>query len=80
MNGAAQQAEALLTRIGSGDLSAVQEYAQLAEAQGWPCEGMTWQEWAAEVADELLAARFSETDRAAGGLNARLEALKRELW
>jgi hypothetical protein len=40
---AAQQAEALLTRIESGDFSAVQEYAQLAEAQGWPCEGMTWQ-------------------------------------
>ena len=80
MNSEAEQAEALLARIEAGDLSAVEEYAQFAEAHGWPCEGMTWQKWAAEMAAELLVSRFDETERAAEDHDARLEALHSELW
>jgi hypothetical protein len=32
------------------------------------------------VADELLTARFSETEWAVEGHDTRLEALERELW
>jgi hypothetical protein len=46
--------EELLARMDAGDVAAVAEYAALAEARGWACEGgLTWESWAAEVTEEL---------------------------
>ena len=46
------EAEALLDRMNT-DPEAVRQYAELAEAQGWPCGGLgSWQEWAAGVVAE----------------------------
>ncbi len=41
------QAKAILARLGD-DPQAAREYAELAQAQGWPCAWGSWSEWAAE--------------------------------
>ncbi len=46
------QAEAILARLGD-DSQAAREYAELAQAQGWPCTGGgSWSEWADEVSGD----------------------------
>lgn len=37
------------------DARAVRRYAEVAERLGWPCFGMTWQEWAEAVAEQREA-------------------------
>ena len=44
-----REAMALLDRM-AGDPEARRRYAEFAELEGWPCFGMAWPEWAAEVA------------------------------
>ena len=51
-----REAMALLDRM-AGDPEARRRYAAIAERAGWPCYGMTWAEWAREVAGW----RFSDT-------------------
>ena len=48
------EAADLLDRM-NADPEAVRQFAELAEAQGWPCYGMTWRQWAAEVLGERVA-------------------------
>lgn len=51
-SGIEHRADDVLARC-EGSENWTREWAQLAEAVGWSCFGMTWQEWAAEVRDYL---------------------------
>lgn len=42
------EAQALLDRLNQ-DSEATRRYAEIAQALGWPCFGMTWTEWAVDV-------------------------------
>ena len=50
-----REAMACLDRM-AGDPGARRRYAEIAERCGWPCFGMTWAEWAAEVSGGVGAA------------------------
>jgi hypothetical protein len=54
------QGDELLARMDAGDLSAACEYADLAASEGWPCWGMTWEEWASEVTARPLPQRVGD--------------------